>query len=49
MQAALDIGPAGRAAMGARARQHVLDHFRAADQYREYAKAIEAIMPASRR
>jgi glycosyltransferase involved in cell wall biosynthesis len=49
MQAALDIGPAGRAAMGARARQHVLDHFRAADQHREYARAIEAIMPTSRR
>jgi glycosyltransferase involved in cell wall biosynthesis len=49
MQAAMDIGPAGRAAMGARARQHVVDHFRARDQHREYAVAIEAMMPGPRR
>jgi glycosyltransferase involved in cell wall biosynthesis len=44
MQAAVDIGPAGRAAMGARTRQHVLTHFRAGDQSREFARAIETMM-----
>jgi glycosyltransferase involved in cell wall biosynthesis len=41
MQAALDLGPDGRAAMGARARQHVLQHFRAAEQYAKLADLIE--------
>lgn len=41
MQAALDLGPDGRAAMGARSRQHVLRHFRAAEQYGKLADLIE--------
>ncbi len=41
MQAALDAGPAGRSAVGARARAHILGGFRADDQYRKLADLIE--------
>jgi glycosyltransferase involved in cell wall biosynthesis len=41
MQAALDLGPEARAATGARARRHVVERFRAADQYRKVAETIE--------
>jgi glycosyltransferase involved in cell wall biosynthesis len=41
MQTALDLGADGRAAVGARARQFVLDHFRAEVQYAELASLVE--------
>jgi glycosyltransferase involved in cell wall biosynthesis len=43
MQAALDAGPDGRAAMGARTRAHVLGRFRAEDQYGKLAEVIEQL------
>ncbi len=43
MQAALDAGPDGRAATGARARAHVLGRFRAEDQYGKLADVIEQL------
>jgi len=43
MQAALDVGPEGRAAIGARARAHVLARFRAKDQYGKLADVIERL------
>jgi glycosyltransferase involved in cell wall biosynthesis len=43
MQAALDAGTDGRAAIGARARAHVLGHFRADVQYGRLAAEIEQV------
>jgi glycosyltransferase involved in cell wall biosynthesis len=43
MQAALDAGPDGRAAVGARARAHVLAHFDADTQYGKLADLVERI------
>lgn len=43
MQAALDLGADGRAAVGARARQFVLDHFRADVQYGKLADVVERV------
>lgn len=43
MKASLALGPEGRAAMGVRARSHVLAHFRATEQYGKLADLIERI------
>jgi glycosyltransferase involved in cell wall biosynthesis len=43
MQAVLDLGAAGRAAMGTRARRHIMEHFRADEQYAALADLIEGL------
>jgi len=43
MQTALDLGAEGRAAVGSRARQFVLDHFRADVQYGRLADVVEGM------
>jgi glycosyltransferase involved in cell wall biosynthesis len=43
MQAALDLGAEGRAGLGARARQFVLDNFQADAQYGKLADLVEAM------
>jgi glycosyltransferase involved in cell wall biosynthesis len=43
MQCVLDLGPEGRHVIGARARQRVLQHFRASEQYAKLADLIDRL------
>ena len=43
MQAVLELGAEGRAAMGMRARRHIMEHFAAAEQYGALADLIEGL------